>query len=287
VAAHYGQDAVSVIDVATFTVSAIVSDIAEPSAVTAADRAYVLSASSAEDSVVAVDLLSGAQLARREVGIGAQGLVAGPGGERLYVARVTDGEAEVVVVEVDSGAVTVIPVGAATEASIDTVRINAAGTRLYGALTTADGGALVMIDVRTGRVQTVPVGYSIDDIAVDRSQRRVYVTGSDEELGGVLHIVDSDSARLLHTEPMGGMLPIGGVPVGLSASGGTAYIAVGQTVVAIDAATARMVDRTSFGRPVSCLAVSQDGSRLYVGDFDGTVEALAIDAVSAGLRSAS
>jgi DNA-binding beta-propeller fold protein YncE len=88
-----------------------------------------------------------------------------------------------VVVEVDSGAVTVIPVCAAPEASIDTVRINAAGTRLYGALTTADGGALVMIDVRTGRVQTVPVGDSIDDIAVDRSQRRVYVTGSDEELG--------------------------------------------------------------------------------------------------------
>ena len=252
VAAHYGEDALSVIDVATLT----------------ADRAYVRSASIQEDSVVAVDLQSGSQLATREVGIGAQGLVAGPGGDRLYVARANDGRAEVAVVDVETGAIITIPVATAHAASIDNVRINQAGTRLYAALTTASGGALVMIDVRTGRVNTVPVGESIGDIAVDRSERRVFVTGTGAELGGVLHIVDIASGRLVHT------LSMGGLPVGLLIIGGTVYVADGETLVAIDASTARVVHRTAFGRPVSCLAVSKDGTRIYVGDFDGNVEAL-------------
>lgn len=279
VAAHYGEDAVSVIDIATLTVASTVSDIAEPYAVSTADRAYVRSASIKEDSVVAVDLESGAQLATRKVGVGAQGLVAGPGGDRLYVARVTDGRAEIAVVDVESGAISTIPVAVAPGASIDSVRMNPAGTRLYAALTTVSGGALIMVDVRTARVHTVPVGESIGDIAIDRSERRVFVTGTDAELGGVLRIVDTATARLVHTLPMGGM------PVALLITGGAVYVADGETVVAIDAATAKVVNRTSFGRPVSCLAVSLDGTRLYVGDFDGNVEALAVDAAS--MRSAS
>ncbi len=279
VAAHYGEDAVSVIDVATLTVASTVSDIAEPYAVTTSDRAYVRSASIKEDSVVAVDLQSGSQLATREVGIGAQGLVAGPGGDRLYVARATDDRAEIAVVDVETGAISTIPVATAPGASIDTVRINQAGTRLYAALTTVSGGALVMIDVRSGRVQTVPVGESIGELAIDRSERRVFVTGTDAKLGGVLRIVDTASARLVHT------LSMGGLPVGLLITGGTVYVADGETVVAIDAATARVVNRTAFDRPVSCLAVSQDGTRLYVGDFDGNVEAL--DAAWVALRAAS
>ena len=281
VVAHYGEDTVSVIDVATLTVASTISDIAEPYAISTADRAYVRSASIAEDNVVAVDLESGSQLATREVGVGAQGLVVGPGGDRLYVARVTDGRVDVAVINVESGAINTIPVVNAPGASVDTIRINPAGTRLYAALTTVTGGALAMIDVRTGRVQTVPVGETIGDIAIDRADRRVFVTGTDADLGGVLRIIDTATARLVHT------LPMGGLPVGLLITGGAVYVADGETVVAIDASTARVVNRTAFGRPVSCLAVSQDGTCLYVGDFDGTVEAVSVDASSVGLRPAS
>ena len=142
VAAHYGQDAVSVIDVATLAVVASVSGIAEPYAVSIADRAYVRSASIAEDSVVAVDLDSGAQLAAREIGTGAHGLAVSPDGDLLYVARVTDEVADIAVIDIESGAVSTIPIARAAGASVDTVRINRAGTRLYAALTTATGGAL-------------------------------------------------------------------------------------------------------------------------------------------------
>jgi YVTN family beta-propeller protein len=150
VAAHYGQDTVTVIDVATLDVTAKVPGIAEPYAVSTTDRAYIRSASIAEDSVVAVDLASGAPLASREIGVGAQGLAVSPDGNRLYVARVSEASAEIAVIDVESGAVSTIPVTRAAGVSIDTVRINRAGTRLYAALTTATGGALLMIDTMTG-----------------------------------------------------------------------------------------------------------------------------------------
>jgi len=281
VAAHYGQDAVSVIDAATLAVVAAVSGIAEPYAVSIADRAYVRSASIAQDSVVAVDLESGAQLAAREIGTGAQGLAVSPGGDLLYVARVADDAAEIAIIDIESGAVSTIPVARAAGASIDTVRINRAGTRLYAALTTTTGGALLIIDVRNGQVQTVEVGESIGDIAVDRNDRRIFMTGWDPELGGVLRIVDTASARLLHT------IAIGGLPVGLLVTGGAVYVADGEDVVVIDASTARVISRTAIGRPVSCLAVSQDGTRLYVGDYEGSVAALPVQSAGLGLRAAS
>lgn len=281
VAAHYGQDAVSVIDIATLAVVATVSGIAEPYAVSTADRAYVRSASITEDSVVAVDLDSGAQLAAREIGVGAQGLAVSPDGDCLYVARVTDETSDIAVIDVESGGVSTIPVPLAAGASIDTLRINRAGTRLYAAMTTAAGGALLMIDVRTGQVQTVQVGESIGDIAVDSNDRRIFTTGWDSEFGGVLRIVDTASARLVHT------IAIGGLPVGLLVTGGAVYVTDGEDVVVIDAATARVVHRTAIGRPVSSLAVSQDGTRLYVGDYDGSVAAIPVKSAGLSLRAAS
>ena len=281
VAAHYGQDAVSVIDIATLAVVATVSGIAEPYAVSTTDRAYVRSASIAEDCVVAVDLDSGAQLAAREIGVGAQGLAVSPDGNCLYVARVTDETADIAVIDVESGAVSTIPVPVAVGASIDTLRINRAGTRLYAAMTTAAGGALLMIEVRTGQVQTVQVGESIGDIAVDSKDRRIFTTGWDAEFGGVLRIVDTASARLVHT------IAIGGLPAGLLVTGGAVYVTDGEDVVVIDAATARVIDRTAFCRPVSSLAVSQDGTRLYVGDYDGSVAAMPVASAGLGLRAAS
>ncbi len=280
VAAHYGQDAVSLIDVDTLAVTATVSGIAEPYAVSTADRAYVRSASISDDNVIAVDLVTGTPLATREIGVGAQGMAVSPDGDRLYVARVTDTAAEIAVIDVESGAVSTIPVTRAAGVSIDTVRINRGGTRLYAAMTTPTGGALLMIDLRSGQVETVEVGESIGDIAVDRNDRRVFTTGWDPEFGGVLRIVDTASARMVHT------IAVGGLPTGLLVSGGAVYVADGDDVVVIDASTARVVHRTDIGRPVACLAVSLDGSCLYVGCYDGSVSAMSVRSAGLGLRAA-
>jgi YVTN family beta-propeller protein len=281
VAAHYGDDAVSVIDTDTLAVTATVSGIAEPYAVVAADRAYLQSASLAKDSVVAVDLAAGAELAAREIGIGASGLAAAPAGDVLYVARSFDGIVDIAVVDVESGKIVAIPVLRAADASIDTLRINAGGTRLYAALTTAAGGALVCVDIRTGRVQTVPVDGSIDDIAVHSDDRRVFVTGWDDESGAVLRVVDTATARVART------VAVPGLPIGIVVAGSDVVLAAGESITVIDVATMRTVNRVDVRRPVSCLAVSPDGTTLYVGDFDGAVTALALQASSQARRTAS
>ena len=279
VAAHYGQDAVSIIDTATLGVTATVSGIAEPYAVVAADRAYLKSASLCEDSVVAVDLSAGAALAAREVGVGATGLAVSPGADVLYVARSTDGVTDVAVVDIESGKVTEIPVVRGAEASIDSLRINAAGTVLYAALSTAAGGSLVIIDVRSGRVQTVGVGASIGDVALHSDDRRVFVTAWDDDLGAVLRVVDT--GRVVHT------VTIEQQPVGLLVAGAEVLLAHGQQITVIDAATLRPLHRIELGKPVSCLAVSQDGTRLYAGDYDGAVTALEMRTARQDLRAAS
>lgn len=281
VAAHYGADAVSVIDTATLTTSATVPGIAEPYAVATADRAYLRSASLAEDGVVAVDLECGTALAARKVGVGAGGLAVGPAGEVLYVARSADGVADIAVIDVESGKVTAIPVIQAPGAAIDAVRINSAGTRLYAALNTAAGGALVVVEIRTGRVQSISVGAAITDIAVHGDDRRVFVTGWDPAMGAVVHCVDTTSGRVLHT------IAVDGIPVGIIAGGAALYLARGEQVTVFDATTLQRTGHVDVGRPVSCLAVSRDGTRLYVGDYDGGIAALAVKALSQGLRTAS
>lgn len=280
VAAHLGADAVSVIDIATLSVHSVTFGISEPYAVAVSDRVYVGSASLVEDSVVAIDMQTGSALAARDIGEGAPGMAVSRSGELVYAARSADGVAEIAVVDVESGHLSTIEVSRAAGAVVETLRANAAGNRLYAAVNTATGASLVSIDVRSGRVlNTVAVGTSIADIAVHPDERRVFATGWDAELGGVLHIIDTGAARAAHTIATGGMA----AQVVLTA--GAAYLADGDEVVVIDTATARVYDRVDVGRAVSCLAISLDGTHLYAGDYEGTVVAMAVR--TADLRAAS
>lgn len=285
VAAHYGDDAVSVIDATGLTVTATVTGIAEPSALAIAqrdgNRVYARSANVFEDTVVAIDLNSAATLAAREVGVGAAGLAAGPSGDLLYVVRAVDAGVEIAVIDVESGAIRTIPVTEDAAASIDALRINSAGTRLYVAVNTASGGDLLVVDLRSGRVQTAPVGATIGDIAVQSDDRRIFVTGWDPELGGVLRVIDTASGRVLRS------VAVDGLPIGAVSSANRVYLGRGEEVLVVDAATLATVNRIDIGRPVSCLAIGRDGTRLYVGDFSGALTALAVQPAGQDLRAAS
>lgn len=282
VAVHYGDDAVSVIDVSTLTVSATVSGIAEPYAVATADRAYVNSASDVEDSVVAIDLHAGSALAAKEITVGARGLAVSPDGAALYVARSGDQVADIAVIDVESGKSKTIAVTRTVDDWVDTVRINADGSRLYAALNADSGGSLVVIDVRARRVlHTIALNGSIGDIAVDRDNRRVLVTGWDDELGGVVRVVDAVAGRVVDT------IAVDGLPVQVVASGTSAYLVDGNEVVVIDTVAAQIVDRIDIDCPVSCIAVSRDGTRLYVADYDGAITAMELAEADRELRAAS
>jgi YVTN family beta-propeller protein len=282
VAAHYGNDSVSVIDLVTLTVSATVAGIAEPYAVAVADRAYVNTASREEDSVVAIDLKAGSTLAAKEITVGARGLAVSPDGAAIYLARSGDQVADIAVIDTESGKTKTITVTRTVDDWVDTVRINADGTRLYAALNSDSGGSLVVIDVRARRVlHTIALGGSIGDIAVDRDNRRVLVTGWDDERGGVVRVVDGEAGRVVDT------LAVDGLPVQVVVRGGSGYLVDGSEVAVIDTATATISDRIDAGSPVASIADSPDGTRLYVADYDGAVTARELSRADRVLRAAS
>ena len=257
VAAHRAADAVSILDVATLTPRATV-EVAEPGVVAVADRAYVSSACVEGDQVVAVDLPSGAVLGAREVGLSVAGMAVSPGGELLYLARRGEERSDIAVVDVESGAITTIPVSRAADASLDALRIDAEGSRLYGALRTPCAGLLLGVDPHAERVvNTVTLGASIGDIAVHRDGRRIFATGWKSGLGGVLTVA------------------AGGLSLQLVLGGDRVYLAGDDRVVVLDADTRRVLERIDIGAPVSCVALSADRSCLYVAGYDGTLTALA------------
>ena len=277
VAAQYGADAVSVIDCETLTVRSTI-DVEEPHAVAAAERVYVNSAAVSEDHLVAIDPLIGLALGAKEITEGTRGLVLSPAGDIAFVAVNTDAGAEIAVIDVESGRLRVIPVRPA--ATVDTLRINADGTTVYAALTTAAGAALAVIDARGRRVsRIIELPGSVGDIAVHRDGRRVFATGWDGELGGMLTVVDVTHGRVVESIAMGDL------PTGVVLTGSRAYVVVGEQIIVLSLATATIVDRIELGRPVSCIAVSRDESRLYIADFGGRILARAI--ADTRLRAAS
>ena len=274
VAAHYGADAVSIVDTATLSVTATVTGVAEPYAVAVADRAYVTTASTEDESVVAIDTTTGVAFAAKDIDASARALAVSPAGDVLYVARTGDDLPDIATIDVESGATRVIAIPAAPGASIETLRVSADGARLFAALTTANGGTLLIINTRSRAVErAVAVAGSIGDIAVTPNGRKVFATGWDAELGGVVNVIDVTAARVTDT------IGVGGMPTQLvfGHGGELAYVVDGDRVVVLCAVTNDIVDTIPVGGQLSCLAAGSDG-RLYAADYAGGITVLQVGA---------
>ena len=275
VAAHFGADVVSVVDSATMSVAAAITDVPEPCRVTVADRAYVSSASDSDDAIVAVDPNTGKALAAKTVDMTAGGLAVSPAGDVLYVGRNGDEAVDIAAIDVETGATEVIEITAVPGASLDAVRLSADGTRLFAALTTAAGGSLAIVDTRSRVLQsTASVDGSIGDIAVVPNGRKVFVTGWDSELGGVVHVIDVAAARVVDT------IAVGGLPTQLVAGrgGDAVFIVDRDQILVLCTATNEIVDSVVIGGQLSCLAASPDGARLYAADYTGAITVLQVEA---------
>ena len=290
VAAHYADDVVSIVDTAAMAVTATITDVPEPYRVTVADRAYVSSASDSDDAVVAIDTTTGRALAATIVDETAAGIAVNPAGDVLYVGRNGDEVVDIAAIDVETGATRVIELTTAPGASVDAIRVSADGTKVFAAVTTPAGGSLAIIDTGSGAVQrTAALGGSIGDIAVAPRGRKVFVTGWDAELGGVIHVVDAAAARLIDT------VALGGLPTQLvfDRGGDIAFVVDRDQIVVLCTATHEVIDSVVIGGQLSCLAASPDGAQLYAADYAGTITALRVEAgtghalhelVSTGLR---
>ena len=274
VAAHYGADAVSIIDTATLSVTATVTGVAEPYAVAVADRAYVTTASTEDESVVAIDTTTGVAFAAKDIDASARALAVSPAGDVLYVARTGDDLPDIAAIDIESGATRVIAIPAAPGASVEALRVSADGTRLFAALTTVTGGTLLIIDTRSRAVErAVAIAGSIGDIAVTLNGRKVFATGWDAELGGVVNVIDVAAARVTDT------IGVGGMPTQLAIGHGgeLVYVVDRNEVVVLCAITNEIVDTIPAGGQLSCLAAGPDG-RLYVADYAGAISVLQVGA---------
>ena len=154
------------------------------------------------------------------------------------------------------------------------MRVSADGTRLFAALTTVTGGTLLIIDTRSRAVErAVAVGGSIGDIAATPNGRKVFATGWDAELGGVVNVIDVAAARVTDT------IGVGGMPTQLviGFGGELAYVVDGDEVVVLCAMTNEIVDTIAAGGQLSCLAAGPDG-RLYAADYAGGISVLQVGA---------
>lgn len=274
VAAHYGADVVSIVDTATLSVTASVTGVAEPYSVVVADRAYVTGASAEDESVVAIDTTTGVAFAAKDIDASARALAVSPAGDVLYVARTGDDLPDIAAIDIESGATRVIAIPAAPGASIEALRVSADGTRLFAALTTVTGGTLLIVDTKSRAVErAVAIAGSIGDIAVTPNGVKVFATGWDAELGGVVNVIDVAAARVTDT------IGVGGMPTQLVVGHGgeLVYVVDRNEIVVLCATTNEVVDTIPAGGQLSCLVAGPDG-RLYVADYTGAISVLQVGA---------
>jgi DNA-binding beta-propeller fold protein YncE len=166
------------------------------------------------------------------------------------------------------------------------------GKRVYAGRA-GDGGVDVsVIDTTAERVGTIylakGVDANIDALRVDVSGRRLYAAVSDARSSRLV-VVDLDTGRVRRSLEVGA--PIRGLEIGLD---NTAYVLTSDiddrgVVHVVDMVANRIMASAAVATAPMQLALSTDGSRAYVVDYDqivvlSTETLTVVDAISVGAR---
>lgn len=295
--AHYGSDAISVLDTTTCRVAATISGLAEPFAVATSGaedaRAYVSTARAACDSVDVVDVCTDRLLASHRVAHRISDLAVSPDGTRSYAARNGVRGADVAIIDTEAGECGVIELAATADVTTECVRISRDGRRLYVGTNGPAGGALHVVDLDAAGppriAAVVELGLPIRDVAVSADGRTAYVASCGPVVGAVVDIVDTGvdtrldtgvgtrAAKIIRTRKIDEITgPL--TRLTLSRDGGRAYAISDDRVTVLSTRTLDVVGEITEAEHPSCIAESPEGTRLYVGDFAGAVLAARIAA---------
>jgi YVTN family beta-propeller protein len=272
---HCGDDSVSLIDTRAGTVAQLVVDIDEPFAVAVSDngaRAYISTASTEHDSILAFDMDANQAIAAQPVAHSVTDLAVSPDGRHVYASRTG---ADVAIVDTATGDEDAIAIAADAGTTAQCVRISPDGRRLYVAANGAFAAELVVIDTHTNRVaSTIEIGSPIRDIALSTDGATAYVGSFNPDLGAVLDVVNTRTNAITNTYKIGEIVGFL-TQFALSSDGRRAYLVGDSSVTVMSTASHDVIGSIVTGAQPSCVTESPDGSRLYVADYAGAITVFA------------
>lgn len=155
--------------------------------------------------------------------------------------------------------------------NVTAVATSADGKRIYAGRAGEDGVDISVIDVTAERVGTIYVAKgadaTIDALRLDATGRRLYVAVSDARSSRLI-TVDIETSRVRRTLEIGA--PIRGLELGMDS---TAYvltsdIADGGVLYFVDLVANKITGTLTVAKTPTQLALSKDGARAYVVDYD-------------------
>ncbi len=256
--AYITGENVSVIDIATNTVAAVVDtgSVSWGVAVNpAGTRVYVTNPY--DNAVLVIDTATNTVTATVNVGISPYGVAVNPAGTRVYVANSNSDTVSVIDAATNTVSATVTvgsyPYG---------VAVNPAGTRVY--VTNNMEKTVDVIDTATNKVTaTVNVGSLPYGVAVNPAGTLVYVADGG---GNTVHVIDT-ATNMINTTIIVGIHPWG---IAVNQAGTRVYVANhnSNNVSVIDTATNTVVSMVNVGYTPVGVAVNPAGTRVYVANSD-------------------
>lgn len=272
--ANYADDSLSLLARRGPRRAARVEEVFEPFAIAiAGDRAYVSSVEPVYDTVSV--LQRGEITARIPVAGSLRDLAVSPDGRRVFALQATDRGILLGVIDAQTHEISNVELVAGPHNVPAALAVSPDGEFVYVAAVDHVSG--VVMKVREGRVVgAAPIPSMVRDIAVTPDGGLIVAVSDDDDFGGVVDFVSTDTLQTVGSVELGAAA----VQVAISADGERTYVVSGDHVTVVCTATQRIIDRVDVGVDLTSVLESRDGAQLYVADATGRVTTYQVNVTS-------